>query len=182
MEQDSAEKAGEQKKGEENKTAGAGETAEKAGRKAGETQGEKAGDGAGEAVKAQKEKAEAKAPAAAEPNETAKKKREEKAQAESKKREITLERVFTVNLSKAYEAPKRWRQNAAARLLREFCARHFNAAAESVRIDGGLNRAVRSRGPSAVPKRIKIRLTKDKEGATAAELAVASGGGAKKKS
>jgi ribosomal protein L31E len=89
---------------------------------------------------------------------------------EEKKREIVLERVCVVNLTGAYDKAKTKRLNRAVKLVRAYAARHAKAPLEKVRLATSVNELIRSHGSSWVPKRIKIRLTKDKEGSVLAEV------------
>ena len=81
-----------------------------------------------------------------------------------------LERVCTVNLTSAYGKAKSKRLNRAVKLVREYAARHAKAPLARVRIANSVNEFVRRQGASWVPKAVRIRLTKDREGAVLAEL------------
>ena len=89
---------------------------------------------------------------------------------EEKKREIVLERVCTVNLMGVYNKTKDKRLARGVKLVREYAARHAKAPIAKVRIATNVNEQIRTHGSSWVQKKIKIRLTKDKEGFVLAEL------------
>ncbi|MFH1107201.1 MAG: 50S ribosomal protein L31e [Candidatus Micrarchaeota archaeon] len=94
---------------------------------------------------------------------------EKKEEKKEKKREIVLERLYTVDLSRAYAKPAMKRANRASRLLREFLCRHLKSPAESIRIAPALNEAVRAHGGARPLKKVKLKATKDKDGIVLAE-------------
>ena len=96
------------------------------------------------------------------------KKAEEK---EEKKRELVLERVCIVPLVHAYEVAKTRRLQVAIKIVRQYAARHAKSPIAKVKIATQVNEYVRTFGSSHVHKKVKIRLTKDKEGGVLAELA-----------
>lgn len=106
-----------------------------------------------------------------------KRKKEEKPAAakkekEEKKREIVLERVYTVNLRKAYSKPSYKRANTATVMLKEFLSRHMHAGDPAkVKLATELNEFIRQRSSARPPKRIKVQAGKDKEGIVLARLA-----------
>ena len=117
------------------------------------------------------DKKEVAKPTPAKPAETkAAKTAEPKAKADEKKREIVLERVCVVNLTGVYNKTKDKRLARAVKLVREYAARHAKAPLSKVRLATNVNEQIRTHGSSWVQKKIKIRLTKDKEGAVLAEL------------
>ncbi len=115
----------------------------------------KAAEAKGKAAES-KAKAESKKPAAEKKDE--------------KKREIVLERVCTVNLTDVYNKTKDKRLARAVKIVRAYAARHAKAPLEKVRLATSVNEQIRTHGSSWVQKKIKIRLTKDKEGSVLAEL------------
>jgi ribosomal protein L31E len=101
----------------------------------------------------------------------AKPKEKEKEKKEGKpKREIVLQRFYTIPLAKAYAKPHSLRGNAAARMLREFLAKHFKVERGKVKIDLKVANAVRARGSRKPLKKISVNASKDKEGIVLAEL------------
>ncbi len=103
------------------------------------------------------------APAGAKPKE--KKEKEAKP-----KREVVLQRVYTIPLADAYAKPRSLRGNAASRMLRVFLAKHFKTDADKIRIDVKLANALHARGSRKPPKKISVNASKDKEGIVFAEL------------
>ncbi|MFH0835774.1 MAG: 50S ribosomal protein L31e [Candidatus Micrarchaeota archaeon] len=83
---------------------------------------------------------------------------------EKKKREIVLERVYVVPLSGAYSKPRIKRGNKASSLLREFVSRHMKVDAKNVKIANEISCVLNARGCKKPPKKIAIRVSKDKEG------------------
>jgi len=90
---------------------------------------------------------------------------------EEKKREIVLERVCIVNLTGVYNKTKDKRLARGVKLVREYAARHAKAPIAKCKLATNVNEQIRSHGSSWVQKKIKIRLTKDKDGNVLAEVA-----------
>jgi len=90
---------------------------------------------------------------------------------EEKKREIVLERVCVVNLTGVYNKTKDKRLARGVKLVREYAARHAKAPIAKCKLATNVNEQIRSHGSSWVQKKIKIRLTKDKDGNVLAEVA-----------
>lgn len=90
---------------------------------------------------------------------------------EEKKREIVLERVCIVNLTGVYNKTKDKRLARAVKLVRQYAARHAKAPIAKCKLATNVNEQIRTHGSSWVQKKIKIRLTKDKEGNVLAEVA-----------
>jgi len=88
------------------------------------------------------------------------------------KREVVLQRFYTIPLAKAYAKPHSLRGNAAARMMREFLAKHFKTDLKKVKIDVKVANAVRARGSRKPLKKISVNASKDKEGIVLAELRV----------
>jgi len=79
--------------------------------------------------------------------------------------EITL----TINLRKAYNAPRKKRANVAIRLLHTFIQRHFHVT--YVRIDEKLNKYLWSRGAEKPPRKVTIKVNKVEEDLAEVSLA-----------
>lgn len=105
----------------------------------------------------------------AKPAQAAAPKKEEK-KAEEKKRDIVLERVYVIPIVKAFAVAKSRRLDFAVKLVRKFASRHAKADAKKVRIAGEVNSAIRANAASGMGKRLKTRITKDKEGLVLVEL------------
>ena len=121
------------------------------------------------AVKETPELAEEEVPAA---EEEAKPEREEKAKKE--KEEFVEERFYTVPLGKAWIMPPRRRAPRAMRMLKSFLTKHMKleARAESEEeeepkqlvITNEVNQKIWERGVEKPPRKIRVRVAKDKEG------------------
>jgi large subunit ribosomal protein L31e len=81
--------------------------------------------------------------------------------ADEKKESKKFERIYTVNLSKAYEYLRTRRVERAVKLLRAFIARHMKADEGSVRISSGVNSLLWRDSIQKPPRRIKVRLVSD---------------------
>lgn len=90
---------------------------------------------------------------------------------EERKREIVLERVYNVNLQKAYGKPLGKRANTAIKLLRKFLGRHFKTDEDMVRLAPELGAHINGFGSHQPPKHVKVQANKDKEGLVMAKLA-----------
>lgn len=117
------------------------------------------------------EKKEAKEAKKAEPTEKPVEKQVEK-QREAKKekpQEIVEERLFAVPLNKAFRKVQPRRAAYAARLLKAFVARHAKVSVESISILPELNNLLSAgRNP---PKKLRVKISKYKEGKTTVEVA-----------
>ncbi|MFH1751230.1 MAG: 50S ribosomal protein L31e [Candidatus Micrarchaeota archaeon] len=134
-------------------------------KKSGEAPGEKAEKTAetpAKGAEAKKEASETKKPAEV---------KKEEPKEEKKKREIVLERIYTVPMIEAYSKPAMARANNAIKLLRRFLARHMKAEDGKIKIAEKVNNLIRSRGSGRPMKSIKVKATKDKEGIVLAEIA-----------
>lgn len=70
----------------------------------------------------------------------------------------TLERIYTIPLSDAYEYIRTKRARRAIKLVREFALRHMKA--EEAKISEGVNSLVFRDGMQKPPRRIKVRIAK----------------------
>lgn len=86
------------------------------------------------------------------------------------KRDVILQRFYTIPLAKAYAKPHSLRGNAASRMLREFLAKHFKVEQDKVQVDLKVANAIRARGSRKPLKKISVNASKDKEGIVLAEL------------
>jgi len=89
--------------------------------------------------------------------------------------EFVEERVYTVPLRDAWVAPRGKRTPKAVRILRQFVMRHMKA--EEVKISEEVNRALWRRGIQKPPRKIRIRVGKDKDGVAWVYLAEGAEGG-----
>ncbi len=85
--------------------------------------------------------------------------------------EIVVERLYTIPLGKAYEAIRKKRAKRAVRLVHDFIVRHMKIDEDSELIlDPPLNEFLWSRGIEKPPRRVRVRVTKDKDGVVKAYL------------
>ena len=87
---------------------------------------------------------------------------EEEAEEEGEEIEVVEERIYTIPLRKVWGPPRGKRTPRAARLLRAFVKRHMKA--ENVEISNEVNEELWARGIRKPPRKITVRLVKDKEG------------------
>ena len=106
----------------------------------------------------------------------AKKRRKEEDEVDE---DIVEERFYTIPLSKAWIVPRKKRAPKAARIVRSFVLKHMKVRTEAegeeeperVVIDNEVNEKLWSRGIEKPPRKIKVRVVKDKEGVITVLLA-----------
>jgi large subunit ribosomal protein L31e len=106
----------------------------------------------------------------------AKKRRKEEDEVDE---DIVEERFYTVPLSKAWIVPRKKRAPKAARIVRNFVLKHMKVRTEAegdeeperLVIDNEVNEKLWSRGIEKPPRKIKVRVVKDKEGVITVLLA-----------
>ncbi|RLI04805.1 50S ribosomal protein L31e [Candidatus Bathyarchaeota archaeon] len=76
--------------------------------------------------------------------------------------EVVEERFYVIPLRKAWIVSRLKRTPKAMRVLKEFLKRHLKT--EDFRINGSLNRFIWSRGIEKPPRKVRVRVVKDKEG------------------
>ena len=76
--------------------------------------------------------------------------------------EIVEEKFYTVNLRDVWAAPRKQRAPKAVRILKNFVKRRMKT--EDVQVSNEINEAVWSRSIQKPPRKLKIRVVKDKEG------------------
>ncbi|MCD6503659.1 MAG: 50S ribosomal protein L31e [Thermoplasmata archaeon] len=81
-----------------------------------------------------------------------------------------LERVYTIPLRKAKAAPRYKRAKKAAKLVREFIARHMKTKEELIWIDPRLNEFIWQRGAEKPPARIRVFARKLDDGTVEVKL------------
>ncbi len=91
-------------------------------------------------------------------------KAEEEAEEEKEREEIEVveERICTIPFRKVWATPMGKRTPRASRVLRAFVKRHMKA--ENVEISNEVNEELWARGIRKPPRKITVRLVKDKEG------------------
>lgn len=76
------------------------------------------------------------------------------------------ERIYTIPLQGAYEKPSTKRARRAVKLLRSFVSRHMRVALDAVSISGDTNALIWRDGMKKPPRRIKVKVSKDKDRAS----------------
>jgi len=76
--------------------------------------------------------------------------------------EVVEEKLYTVNFRKAWITPRGKRTPRAVRMLRDFVKRHMKT--EEVIISNEINEKLWSRSIKKPPRRLRVRVVKDKEG------------------
>lgn len=77
---------------------------------------------------------------------------------------MNLERIYTVPLAVAYEAPRHKRVPNAVKVLRAFISRHMKSDGLKVSISASLNDFLWARSIQKPPRKIKIRAVKNDSG------------------
>jgi len=106
----------------------------------------------------------------------AKKRRKEEDEVDE---DIVEERFYTIPLSKVWIVPRKKRAPKAARMVRSFVLKHMKVRTEAegeeeperLVIDNEVNERLWSRGIEKPPRKIKVRVVKDKEGVVTVLLA-----------
>ena len=80
-----------------------------------------------------------------------------------------LERIYTVPLKEAWNAQRYRRSERAMMVLKAFTVRHMKAT--TVTIDTSVNEAIWARGIKSPPHKIRVKMTKDDEGAVTVTMA-----------
>lgn len=85
--------------------------------------------------------------------------------------EVVEERIYIIPLSKAWIRPRTKRTPRAIRLLKAFIKRHMKIEDESIKIANEVNEKIWSRGIQKPPRKIRVKVTRDKEGLVTVHLA-----------
>lgn len=94
--------------------------------------------------------------------------------------DIVEERFYTIPLRKVWTAPRKKRAPKAARVVRSFVLKHMKVQLDTVEedeepeklvIDNEVNEKLWSRGIEKPPRKIRVRVVKDKEGVVTVLLA-----------
>jgi len=80
-----------------------------------------------------------------------------------------LERIYTVPLKEAWNAQRYRRSEKAMMVLKVFAVRHMKAT--TVTVDTSVNEAIWARGIKSPPHKIRVKMTKDDEGAVTVTMA-----------
>ena len=73
-----------------------------------------------------------------------------------------LERVYTINLGKAWLSVNTHRATRAINMIKEFARRHMKV--EEIKIEEDLAHQIWARGARSPPRKIRVRMTKTDEG------------------
>ena len=84
------------------------------------------------------------------------------AEEEEEELEIVEEKFYNLNLRKIWSSPREKRTPRAVRFLREYVARHMKT--DEVAISEEANNMLWQRGISKPPRKIRVRVVKDKDG------------------
>ena len=79
----------------------------------------------------------------------------------AEKKENKVERIYTVNLSKAYDYVRTKRAGRAVKILRDYLARHFKVAGADVSLSEGVNSRVWRDSIQKPPRKLKVRAVKE---------------------
>ena len=107
------------------------------------------------------------------------KKRSLRKEKEELEEDIVEERFYTIPLRKAWLSTRKKRAPRAARIVKSFVLKHMKVRteaegeeeAERVAIDNEVNEKLWSRGIEKPPRKIRVRVVKDKEGIVTVLLA-----------
>jgi len=76
--------------------------------------------------------------------------------------EVVEERTYMLPFQKVWRMPRQARAPKAARMLREYVQRHMKV--EEVLISNEVNEQIWAKGITNPPRRLRVRMVKDKEG------------------
>ena len=107
------------------------------------------------------------------------KKSSKKQKKEDLDQDIVEERFYTIPLRKVWISPRKKRAPKAARVVRQFVAKHMKIQTEldedeepeRIVIDNEVNEKLWSRGIEKPPRKIRVRVVKDTEGVVTVLLA-----------
>ncbi len=109
----------------------------------------------------------------------AKERRSSKEKEELDEEDIVEERFYTIPLRKAWISPRKKRAPRAGRIVKSFVIKHMKVRTETygeeepekLVIDNEVNEKLWSRGIEKPPRKIRVRVVKDKEGVVTVLLA-----------
>ena len=107
------------------------------------------------------------------------KERSRRKEKEELEEDIIEERFYTIPLRKAWISPRKKRAPKAARIVKSFILKHMKVRteaegeeeAEKLVIDNEVNEKLWNRGIEKPPRKIRVRVVKDKEGVVTVLLA-----------
>lgn len=108
----------------------------------------------------------------AEAKEKVDKKAEKPAGKEEKKREIVLERLYTIPMKRfLIGATKMKRHMLSSPAVRAFAAKHMKTDERKVKLEPSITEHLSRSGRNRLPIKIKVKISKDKEGMVLVQLA-----------
>src|SRR5919197_1142191 len=82
--------------------------------------------------------------------------------------EDSVTRVYTINLGKAWITPQYRRTDRVVNMIREFARKHMKS--DEIKLDQDLNRQIWSRGKTNPPRKVRVKMVKDEDGAVTVSL------------
>jgi len=82
--------------------------------------------------------------------------------------EENLTRVYTINLGRAWLTPQHKRTDRVINMIREFAQKHMKS--EDIKLEQELNRQIWSRGKTNPPRKVRVKMVKDEDGAVTVSL------------
>jgi|SRR5918999_4395785 large subunit ribosomal protein L31e len=82
--------------------------------------------------------------------------------------EETTTRVYTINLGKAWITPEHKRTDRVVNMIREFAEKHMKS--NNIKLDQDLNRQLWSRGKTNPPRKVRVKMVKEEDGAVTVSL------------
>jgi len=88
----------------------------------------------------------------------------EKPEKDEEEIEVVEERTYMLPFQKVWRMPRQARAPKAARMLREYVQRHMKVKVDEVLISNEVNEQIWAKGITNPPRRLRVRMVKDKEG------------------
>ena len=82
--------------------------------------------------------------------------------------EENLIRIYTINLGKAWDTPQYRRSDRVINIIKEFAEKHMKS--EEIKVDQDLNRQIWKRGKTNPPRKVRVKMIKDDDGAVTVSL------------
>jgi large subunit ribosomal protein L31e len=79
-----------------------------------------------------------------------------------------LTRVYTINLGRAWLTPQYRRTDRVINIIKEFARKHMKS--HDVKLDQDLNRQIWNRGKAHPPRKVRVKMVKDEDGAIIVSL------------
>jgi len=88
----------------------------------------------------------------------------------AKESKVEQERIYTIPLRAAKNAPRWRRSKRAIREIFEYLSRHLKADVENIKLDSSINEKIWERSSGKPPNKVTIRAMKFEDGIVEAEL------------